>query len=268
MNTILVTGAGGQLGQCFRQEAENVTDLKFIFKTSSELSITSKEQLDAFFSENTTIDYIINCAAYTNVDKAETEPKKAYEINVNGIKNLAEVCLKHNITLIHFSTDYVFDGTKNMPYTEDDEPNPINQYGKTKLEGDEAIMKLLKKYFIFRVSWLYSEFGSNFYKTIQRLAKEKDEISVVNDQLGCPTRGEDVAKAVVELIKNKNTNYGLYNFCGNKVMSWYDFAKAIVKEHKLSVKITKTTSLAFKTLAKRPMYSVLNVVKIQRLMEL
>src|SRR5690606_13263336 len=198
---ILVTGGNGQLGQAIRKASKNNAEMTFFFADSDILDITNPENCESIFNE-VKPDFCINCAAYTAVDKAESEEEKAYNINVIGAKNLAESCKKHNAILIHISTDFVFDGENNVPYTEEDIPNPKSVYGATKLQGEQEIQKILERYFIIRTSWVYSEFGNNFYKTMLRLASERDSLNVVNDQIGTPTNANCLAKAIIEVIKS------------------------------------------------------------------
>lgn len=262
MLKILVTGKDGQLGQCIKSVAYKYPNLEFSFKSSSELDITNKVKVESAFSVQQ-YDYCINCAAYTNVDNAETEKELAHNINAVGSKNLAEECLKHQVTLVHISTDFVFDGKGSVPYTENSETQPLGIYGKTKLEGEEIISKFLKKYFIIRTSWLYSEFGNNFLKTMLRLASDREELGVVNDQIGSPTYAIDLANVVLRLIEDKNTSYGIYHYSNEGVISWYDFAKEIFRLSKSTIKLNKIETKDYPTKAERPQYSVLDTSKIK-----
>ena len=196
---VLVTGAKGQLGQSLQFIAPHYPEIVFVFCSSSELDITNFESCESVFSEFLP-HYCINAAAYTAVDKAEGEPEMAYLINVTGAKNLAEVCKKYNTILLHISTDFVFDGAKNVPYTEVDLPSPTGVYGQTKLDGEIEIQKIWEKHFIIRTSWIFSQFGNNFMKTMLRLASDKNSISVVNDQIGTPTNAVDLAKILIRII--------------------------------------------------------------------
>jgi dTDP-4-dehydrorhamnose reductase len=184
MRNILVTGANGQLANCIKDIEKQYEGLNIIYTDYQELNICDSNQLDAFFKSNQKIDYCTNCAAYTAVDKAEIEFDKAFEINSTGAKNLAIVCSKQGVVLIHISTDFVFDGQKTEPYNEIDVPNPINVYGASKLKGEVEIQKILKEHFIIRTSWLYSAYGNNFMKTMLKLADTSDQINVVSDQIG------------------------------------------------------------------------------------
>ena len=200
---VLVTGANGQLGQSLQFIASNYPAIQFVFCSSSDLDITNKQNCQAVFSKYKP-NYCINTAAYTAVDKAESEPEKAKLINVIGAKNVAEVCKEFSTKLLHVSTDFVFDGTNTKPYTEKDIPNPTGVYSQTKLDGEKAIQETLDHYFIIRTSWVYSQFGNNFMKTMLRLASERDSLSVVNDQIGTPTNALDLAEALVKIIITNN----------------------------------------------------------------
>lgn len=263
MKTILVTGGNGQLASCIKDIQSNYLGLKFIYKNASEFNITDKKQVTSFF-ENNTINWCINCAAYTAVDKAETEPDLAFKINAEGVKFLAEECKKQNTILIHVSTDFVFSGNNTKPYTELDIPDPINVYGASKFEGEKHIESILDNYFIIRTSWLYSKHSSNFVKTMLRLANERDEISVVNDQIGSPTYAIDLAAAILKIISNDAKTYGLYHFSNKGEISWYQFAIAIFSVFIKNIKVHSIKSSHYKTLAKRPKYSVLETSKIEK----
>lgn len=260
MKPILVTGAGGQLGKCLQKIHANYPQHHFIFTSSDQLDITDKEVVFLFF-EKAQPDYCINGAAYTNVEQAEKEPEKAFSINAEGVKNLAEACKKHKTTLFHISTDYVFDGKKATPYTENDAPNPINQYGASKLAGEKYIREILHSYFIIRTSWLYSEFGKNFYKTILEKAATQKELYVTDGETGCPTNANDLMVFLMKIITNHSTKYGIYNFCGNKVMTWYDFAQEILQENNLQNAVSVNKTKNYPTFAARPVYSVLQSTK-------
>ena len=261
MLKILVTGKDGQLAQCIKSVENQYPNLEFDFKASSELDITNKVKVESVFSVQQ-YDYCINCAAYTNVDNAETETELAYDINVVGSKNLAEACLKHQVTLVHISTDFVFDGKGSLPYTENSETKPIGVYGETKLEGENIISKTLENYFIIRTSWLYSEFGNNFLKTMLRLESTRDELGVVSDQIGSPTYAVDLANVILRLIASTNTSYGIYHYSNKGVISWYGFAKEIFRLSESNVKLNKIETKDYPTKAERPKYSVLETSKI------
>lgn len=264
---VLVAGANGQLGQAIRSIAKNHPKTEFVFCASADLDITSSENCNSIFNKYKP-NYCINAAAYTAVDKAESVPEKAKLINVLGAKNLAEACKENNAILLHISTDFVFDGTKKEPYNEFDLPNPTGIYGKTKLEGEKAIQGVFDNYFIIRTSWVYSEFGNNFMKTMLRLASERDQISVVNDQIGTPTHALDLAEALLKIIQSTDqnpskNNFGIYNYSNEGQCSWYDFAKKIfeIKNIKMDVKPIPTSQ--FPTPAQRPKFSVLDKTKIK-----
>jgi dTDP-4-dehydrorhamnose reductase len=262
MTTILVTGGNGQLASCIKDVEKQYDDLNIIYTDHLELDICNLNQIQTFFKSNPQIDYCINCAAYTAVDKAETEAEKAFEINATGAKNLAQVCNDHDAILIHVSTDFVFDGEKNEPYTETDVANPISVYGASKLQGEVEIQQALKEYFIIRTSWLYSEYGNNFMKTMLRLAETRDGISVVSDQIGTPTYAGDLAEIIIQIINTKTEKYGIYHYSNEGVASWFEFAKEIFKLAKNKIKVNPIPSIEYLTPAKRPKYSVLDKKKI------
>jgi len=269
---VVVTGANGQLGQAIQFVAVNYPNIQFVFCSTSDLDITNKENCDAFFNK-TNPDFCINAAAYTAVDKAESEPEKAELINVFGSKNIAETCKEFNTKLIHISTDFVFDGTNANPYTETDITNPKGIYGQTKLDGEKAIQEVFSNYFIIRTSWVYSQFGNNFMKTMLRLASERDTISVVNDQIGTPTNAVDLAEALVQIILTDNQqtatdNYGIYNFSNEGQCSWYDFARLIFEMNGTRINLNPIPSIDFPTPAMRPKFSVLDKSKIKRVFNL
>ncbi|AIM60216.1 dTDP-4-dehydrorhamnose reductase [Cellulophaga lytica] len=256
MIKILVTGSNGQLGQCIQVLKNVYSNLEFTFCNSDELDITNEERLRFFFQEYK-FDYCINCAAYTNVDQAEKTPNKAYLVNGQGVKNIAEECRKHSVTLVHISTDYVFDGEKGSPYTISDSTNPINEYGKSKLMGEKHIKEILEEYFIIRTSWLYSEFGHNFYKTILNKAKKGENLSVIDTEIGCPTDANNLAKYIIDIIISDNKDFGIKHFTDGIPMTWFDFTKEILKKNQLD----KTTKLVrannYRSFAKRPKNSTL-----------
>lgn len=263
MINVLITGSNGQLGNCIKDVAPSYKNLNFIFTDYTQLNIGDLNNVDAFFESQNKIHYCINCAAYTAVDKAETEIDKAYEVNALGPKNLAEVCAKNNTVLIHVSTDFVFDGTKSMPYSESDIANPISIYGKSKAQGEKHIENSFGRYFIFRTAWLYSEYGNNFMKTMLKLAETRNEISVVNDQVGTPTYARDLALVILNVIREKKESYGLYHYSNSGVASWYEFAKTIFELSNKDIKVNPIATDEYPTPAERPTYSVMDKTKIK-----
>lgn len=261
MKTVLVTGASGQLGKCIQKLAEKVESIDWLFMDSSEIDITSNCDLHACFNSKR-IDYCINCAAYTNVEKAETESEKAFLINADAVKNLALICKENRTVLMHISTDYVFDGQANQPYSETDVTNPLNVYGASKLKGEAYIKELLHEYFIFRTSWLYSEFGHNFYQTILNKAKEGAQLNITTAQKGTPTNANDLAELILDLIVERNEEYGLYHFSNAGETTWFGFAEAILKVSGNVDKIELNKDNSYKTIAVRPEYSVMSKQKL------
>ncbi|WP_223550098.1 dTDP-4-dehydrorhamnose reductase [Aestuariivivens sp. NBU2969] len=256
--TILVTGSEGQLGKTIQElYASNDSDIDFTFVSKEDLDITKPESIKAYFNKHN-FDNCINCAAYTNVEQAEKTPDIAFKVNAEGVKNLALVCENHEVTLIHISTDYVFDGEKSEPYTIEDKPNPINEYGKSKLLGEQYIQQYVTKYYIIRASWLYSKtYGKNFYKFVIESANEGKDLSITTEQIGCPTNTENLANYVVDEIIKSQPEYGIKHFSHCNSMTWYDFAKTILEENGLIKKVDLKPVDRFKTLARRPKYSVL-----------
>ena len=228
MNNILVTGGNGQLGSELKEIAPNYQDYNFLFTDVKDLDITNHTAVAAFIESNN-ITVIINCAAYTAVDKAESEPELADAINHLAVTNFAQIAKDKNIKLIHISTDYVFDGNNHKPYVETDTPNPQSVYGKTKLDGELAMQQINPaNSIIIRTSWVYSKFGNNFVKTMLRLAETRDEISVVTDQVGTPTNAADLAKAILNILPQiKNEIVELFHYSNEGVCCWYDFAKTV-----------------------------------------
>lgn len=259
---ILVTGANGQLGMEFRQLETAFTDYKFLFVSKDELSIKDTTSVEKYFEINE-IDYCINCAAYTAVDKAETEKETAIEINVTAVGHLAAVCKKYNAAFFHFSTDYVFDGTAKAAYKETDTTNPVNFYGETKLAGEQEAIKQNENTIIIRTSWVYSSHGKNFVKTMLRLMCEKESIGVVNDQFGCPTYAADLAKAVMKIISSRHPAKGIYHYCNDGIISWFDFACEIKKLITSKCIVNAIDTASYPTPAKRPHFSALNTKKIK-----
>jgi dTDP-4-dehydrorhamnose reductase len=267
LKKVLITGANGQLGQALKKASVNHADLEFYFAASADADITAAESVADLFSR-VQPHFCINAAAYTAVDKAETEPEAAYAVNVLGAKNLAQACKKHGTVLLHISTDFVFDGTKNSPYTEQDATAPLGVYGKTKLEGEDEVIKNLGEYYIIRTSWVYSEFGNNFMKTMLRLAAERDSLNVVSDQHGTPTNANHLAEALITIIKSNKGAYGIYNYSNEGETTWYDFARKIFELNNVSINLQPIPTTAYPTPAQRPKYSVLDKTKIKEVFNL
>jgi dTDP-4-dehydrorhamnose reductase len=268
---ILLTGSKGQLGQEVEKTGINA-GLKIISMDLPELDITDYEKLGKIFSELKPA-VVINAAAYTAVDLAETQKNICYAVNQSGPADLTRLCGKNNAHLIHISTDYVFDGRGNRPYREDDPVSPVNVYGHSKAEGEKAVLEGPDKYVILRTSWLYGRYGKNFVKTMLRLAQEKKSIQVVNDQYGCPTCAYDLAEVIViiarRLLENKSSNAGIYHYCGKGITTWYEFAISIfqiAKELGLShvPSVIPIDTSQFHTAAKRPPYTALDCSKIEK----
>lgn len=259
---VLVTGANGQVGQALRFVAPNCPKITFLFCGSADLDIVNEESIKRVFNAFKP-DFCINAAAYTAVDKAESEREKAYAVNVTGVMNLTEVCRKFNTTLLHISTDFVFDGRHEFPYTEADDTNPQGVYGQTKRDGELEISKRCSKYFIIRTSWVYSQFGNNFMKTMLRLAENRTSLSVVDDQTGTPTHAVDLAEVIIKIVSSNSENYGIYNFSNEGTASWFDFAAKIFEINQVSITLNPILTSQFPTPAKRPKYSVLDKSKIK-----
>jgi len=257
MRRVLVTGSGGQLALTLQEHVNDFPEFAFDFKTSKELDITKPEELEEAFKK-VSYAFCINCAAYTNVEQAEKHPEKAFKVNAEGVKNLAKTCKMHKTTLIQISTDYVFDGEKEGPYLVDDQPNPINVYGKSKLAGEKFIQEIVPNHFIIRTSWLYSKkYGHNFYRTILRKALAGEELHITDAQKGCPTDTEELAKFMLKEIVPGEKVFGMYHFTDGKPMTWYEFAKQILDENGLTDKVKIVLDTNYRTFAKRPKNSVL-----------
>ena len=261
---VLVTGASGQLGKSIKllSDKGQTKGLDLVFRTSKELDITDVDAVEREF-KSSNYAYCINCAGYTAVDKAETEQEAAHQVNVVGARNLANACKAHKAVLIHISTDFIFDGFQETPYVEEDIARPISVYGDTKYKGEQAVSNILEEYFILRTSWLYSEFGHNFMKTMMRLGKEHKELSVVFDQVGTPTYALDLAKAIVHIISSQSKEYGVYHYSNEGVASWYDFAQAIFEGSNTTIDLKPIRSEAYPQPAQRPKFSVLDKSKIK-----
>jgi dTDP-4-dehydrorhamnose reductase len=262
MKNVLVTGGKGQLATCLKDITNDLKDFNFIYVDVEELDITKPVAVNDFFKRKN-IDFCINCAAYTAVDNAESNKELAASVNVNGAKNLANACDKNKATLIQISTDFVFDGHQATLYTENAIEAPLSIYGVTKLDGEKAIAEELKEHFIIRTSWLYSEHGNNFLKTMLRLGAERDKISVVCDQIGTPTYAGDLAKLITTIISENRTEFGTYHYSNEGVASWYDFAKAIFDESSVNIQLSPIKTTAYPTPAKRPLFSVMDKTKVK-----
>ena len=263
MKKILVTGANGQLGQCLQKISSQFEEFEFIFTDSETLDITNKEEVNDFFWQNAP-DFCINAAAYTAVDLAETDIEKAFLVNADGTENLAEACAENNAQFIHVSTDYVFDGENNLAYTEEDFTNPLGVYGASKLAGDELALEVNPCSVILRTSWVYSEFGKNFVKTMLNLFATKDELNIVADQFGQPTNANDLAEAIMKIIKSEKITPGIFNFSNLGRISWFDFAEKIAELSEAKIKLNAIETSQYPTPAKRPKNSVLDLDRISK----
>ena len=276
---VLVTGANGQLGQALQFISGNYPEMNFVFCDSAALDITNLENCETVFQEHQP-NFCINAAAYTAVDKAESEPQIAFDVNANGSENLAITCKKHNTVLLHVSTDFVFDAyfsdgiayydrEQRLPLKSDlglqetDVPFPSGLYGLTKLQGEQAIEAVWDKHFIIRTSWVYSQFGNNFLKTMLRLASERTSLSVVSDQIGTPTYAVDLAEVLLKIITSETTTFGIYNFSNEGQCSWYEFAEEIFLQQEIAIDLQAIPTKSYPTPAKRPAYSVLDKSKIK-----
>ncbi len=262
MINVLVTGANGQLGSAIKSIAKNEAHLNFSFCTSAQLNITDAHSVAEIF-KSSTYHYCINCAAYTNVDAAEEHFAQANAINGLGVKNLVVACMESNTKLIQISTDFVFSGKQSTPYSEFDEPDPSSVYGLSKYRGEQEISKILSDYYIIRTSWLYSEYGHNFMKSMLKFGKERDSLSVVFDQIGSPTYAVDLARFILLLIQKDSGAFGIYHYSNEGVASWYDFAKAIFEEANIDIELKPIRTVEFPLPAKRPSYSVMDKAKVK-----
>ena len=275
---ILVTGKNGQLGRSIHKViSTNSTEIntnqnlnEFVFVGRGELDLSQEEGVANYFNNNDKFDFIINCAAYTAVDKAEQEQELANQVNHLAVKQLAEIANKQQAKLMHISTDYVFDGESKKSYTETDETNPINIYGKTKLAGEKALQKIMPtNAIIIRTSWVYSEYGNNFVKTMLRLGKERDEISVVDDQIGSPTYATDLANVILDIVQNvefkePSQTTQIYHYSNEGEISWYEFAKEIFELTDIQCSVSSITTEQYPTPAKRPKKTLMNKDKIAK----
>ena len=264
---ILVTGANGQLGSEIKRIASRSNHYNYTFVDVEEMDLASDEEILRFFNGKE-FGFMINCAAYTAVDRAEEDSGLAYRINANAVKTLVSICLDRKIRLIHVSTDYVFDGRGNKPIHEDAMVNPLSVYGKSKLEGERHVLTTLPDAYVIRTAWVYSSYGKNFAKTISRVASERQSINVVNDQIGSPTYARDLAQAIISIIQAVETKRvdvpGIYHYSNEGAISWYDFACFIVKYYGFACEVKPIPTDEYKTLAVRPTFSVLDNRKIKR----
>ena len=265
---ILVTGSKGQLGRELQVLAPQYPNYRFVFTDVEELDITKSGEPERFVKKHP-VDFIINCAAFTAVDKAETEKDQAFLVNTVAVDYLADAALASNACLIQISTDYVFDGGQNIPYVEDDGAIPETVYGDTKYEGEKLLLYSEINYIIIRTSWLYSSFGNNFVKTMLRLGNEKESINVVFDQIGSPTYARDLARAILFIVSKvkvdtDNPVQEIYHYANEGVASWYDLACEIFRQKKISCKVNPINTTEYPAPAKRPLYSVLNKSKIKK----
>ncbi|MDE5941540.1 MAG: dTDP-4-dehydrorhamnose reductase [Muribaculaceae bacterium] len=259
---ILVTGANGQLGSELRKQLDSEFPDSVIYTGSDILDLTDLKAVEAFVANND-ITHVVNCAAYTAVDRAEEEKMQCAQVNIDAVKNIALAADAIGAKIIHISTDYVFDGTNHRPYKESDKVNPISQYGTTKRKGETALLALAPEAIIIRTSWLYSPYGNNFVKTMLRKAETQSEVRVVCDQIGTPTYTRDLAKAIVRILRSHQWVPGIYHFSDEGAASWYDFAQAIFRIARRDVKVTPISTEDYPTPATRPFYSLLDRSRIK-----
>ena len=262
MSKIIVLGASGQLGTCLKMVSTRRGIQDIAFPAEEQGNILDVAGLEILFTEHTP-KYVINCAAYTAVDKAEDELALARQVNREGAENLARLCKSHGAVLVHISTDFVFQGNTPKLLTEEDEALPISVYGLTKLEGEQAITDMLEAHYILRTSWLYSEYGNNFVKTMLKLGADRDELSIIADQVGAPTYAIDLADAILSIIESGKGEYGIYHYSNEGTISWYDFARAIFDISGTQVKVHPITTAQYPTKAMRPAFSAMNKSKIR-----
>ena len=267
MKRILVTGANGQLGQSILEQSKNYKEIECFFVTRNELDITNEELINHYF-EDKSFDFVINCAAYTAVDKAEDDQENAYLVNAKATEFLAKITNEKGIPFIHVSTDYVFDGTEAQPRLETDQTNPLGVYGQTKLDGENLALENNPKTIILRTAWVYSRFVNNFVKTMLRLFNDKDSISVVADQIGSPTNAIDLADAILTIISKNDLTYGIFNYSNEGECSWFEFAQKIKEFSNSTIEINPVPTSAYPTKAKRPAYSLLDKSKIKEVYQL
>ncbi|MDB5281774.1 MAG: dTDP-4-dehydrorhamnose reductase [Bacteroidota bacterium] len=262
MSKTLVTGSHGQLGSELNFLSSMIEDHSFVFVDKDDLDITDQKAVIDFVLEGK-FTVVINCAAYTAVDKAESEKEAAFTVNGTGAANLAKASKQINARFVHLSTDFIFDGTISRPILENDAPNPISVYGASKLEGEKQVFTANTEALVIRTSWVYSSFGNNFVKTILRLCRERESLNVIYDQVGTPTYARDLAAAILKIVSLQEWKPGIYNYSNEGVASWYDFALAIRDIAGLKTKITPIETTEYPTPAVRPKYSVLNKRKIK-----
>jgi dTDP-4-dehydrorhamnose reductase len=262
MSKILVIGAGGQLGQCLKDVAERRGITEIVFPAEQDANILDEGVLNALLAKEQP-EFVINCAAYTAVDKAEDEVELAKAINETGACYLASACTAQGAALVHVSTDFVFEGNEVKLLKEDDEAKPINVYGLTKLDGEKVVSSNLPAHFIIRTSWLYSEYANNFVKTMLKLGAERDELNIIADQVGTPTYAIDLANVIYDIIESGQKDYGVYHYSNEGVTSWFDFATAIFDISKTAVKVNPIPGSAYPTKATRPPFSVMDKSKIK-----
>lgn len=266
--SILITGANGQLGNEFKNITARYPEYHFLFVSKNELTIENFNAVEKYFN-NHVFDYCVNCAAYTAVDKAETEKEKAFAVNADAVGQLARICQEAQTGFIHISTDYVFNGKKNEPYKEEDSTQAINVYGASKLKGEQLTLQYHPSALILRTSWLYAAHGNNFVKTMLRLMQERENIQVVDDQFGCPTYAADLADVIMQIIiskktKNKSMESNIFNYANAGVTNWYHFAETIKEFTGSRCNIHPIPTAGYPTPAARPAYSVLDTQKIQK----
>jgi len=262
MQTILITGSHGQLGNEMQQAAIRFPAFQYIYTDVEELDICDKKAINAFVKANK-VNIIVNCAAYTAVDKAEDDADLCYKINRDAVRNIGEVAQENKLKVVHISTDYVFDGTNHLPYTEDMPVCPATVYGKSKLEAEQALLECCHQAVILRTSWLYSSFGNNFVKTMMKLGSERDSLNVIFDQIGTPTYAADLADTILHILSHETFVPGIYHFSDEGVCSWYDFTKTIHRVAGITCDVRPIETKDYPARTPRPHYSVLNKAKIK-----
>lgn len=262
MNTILITGSHGQLGNEMQIAAKGFPAFKYLYTDVEDLDICDKAALNAYVKANK-VDVIVNCAAYTAVDKAEDDVALCYKINSDAVRNIGQVAAENGLKVVHISTDYVFDGTNYVPYTEDQTVCPATVYGKSKLAGEQALLETCKQAVIIRTAWLYSSFGNNFVKTMMKLGTERDSLNVIFDQIGTPTYAADLANAILKVLSYETFVPGTYHFSDEGVCSWYDFTRTIHRIAGITCDVRPIETKDYPARTPRPHYSVLNKAKIK-----